>query len=102
MEASPSCFLKPLDRASWRSFDAAVVLILATVSVYNFVRRGPTAFEWPGNDMGCFFERHADPNFLPDDYFTNSVVQPSPRHVFGFLIIGLAQLLGTDWYGEQL
>lgn len=83
----------------WTPLHCALLLLLAAASIYNFVHRDPTAFEFPAVDMGCFFERQQDPAFLPHDYFTNSVSQPNPRYVFGFLVLGVAKLLGTDWYG---
>lgn len=87
------------ESSSWTPLQGAILLLLAAVSIYNFVRRDPTAFEWPAIDMGCFFERQADPAFLSNDYFTNSVAQPNPRHVFGYLVLGLSTVLRTDWYG---
>lgn len=89
---------REIDSRSWRSLDCLLLLILAAVSTYNFTRRGPTAFEWPGTDMACFYERLADPNFLPNDYYTNSIVAPNPRHVFGYFVVALARLFHTDWY----
>ena len=86
------------DTTRWRSLDSLLLMVLALVSVYNFVRRGPTAFEWPGTDMAVFYERQQDPTFLPNDYYTNSIAKPNPRHVFGYLVLGTARLFGADWY----
>ena len=80
------------------SLDCAIVLLLAAISVNNFVHRAPTAFEWPSTDMAPFYERQQDPQFLPNDYYTNSISQPNPRLVFGYSIVGLARLFDTDWY----
>src|SRR5687768_6936110 len=82
----------------WQSLDCVILIVLAAVSVYSFVRRGPTAFEWPGTDMAVFYERQQDPNFLPNDYYTNSIAKPNPRHVFGYFVVGTAKIFGTDWY----
>ncbi|MCE9544728.1 MAG: hypothetical protein K8T25_04310, partial [Planctomycetia bacterium] len=79
--------------------DCLFVLLLAGVSLVNFVHRGATAFEWPGSDMACFFERQRDPSFLHSDYFTNASCQPNPRFVFGYSVLALAKVLDTDWYG---
>ena len=86
-------------RTDWVPIQCAILLLLASVSIYNFVRRDATAFEFPAIDMGCFFERQQDASFLTGDYFTNSLSQPNPRFVFGFFVLGVAKLLGTDWYG---
>lgn len=83
---------------SWRSIDAGIVACLIALSIASFLRRGPTAFEWPAIDMAACYERAADPAFLQHDYFTNSASEPNPRHVFGNLVIGLTRLLQTDWY----
>ena len=85
-------------RRSLQSLDCAVALLLAAISVNNFVHHAPTAFEWPGTDMAPFYERQQDPQFLPNDYYTNSISQPNPRLVFGYAVVGLARLFHTDWY----
>jgi hypothetical protein len=85
-------------RRSRQSLDCVVALLLAAISVNNFVHHAPTAFEWPGTDMAPFYERQQDPQFLPNDYYTNSISQPNPRLVFGNSIVGLARLFHTDWY----
>lgn len=72
--------------------------IIALVSLVFFWAAGPTAFQWPGTDMGPFFERYADPNFASTDFFTNTSSLPNPRHVFGFLVIGIGTLFDLDWY----
>jgi hypothetical protein len=91
--ADDQCTRRPL-----LSLDCAVALLLAAISVNNFVHHAPTAFEWPGTDMAPFYERQQDPQFLPNDYYTNSISQPNPRLVFGYAVVGLARLFHTDWY----
>ncbi|MCI0492235.1 MAG: hypothetical protein L0Z07_04785 [Planctomycetes bacterium] len=83
---------------SRRSLECLLLILLAAVSSYSFIRRGPTAFEWPGTDMACFYERQKDPSFLPNDYYTNSIAKPNPRHVFGYFVVAVARVFHTDWY----
>jgi hypothetical protein len=66
--------------------------------IYFYFTGNVSAFEWPSIDMGPFFERYVDPNFLLNDFFTNSSVQPNPRHIFGYFIIALTEIFATDWY----
>lgn len=74
------------------------MVLLSLASVTHFVSQGATAVDWPAFDMGPFFERAADPTFLPNDFFTEASSQPNPRFVFGYLVIGLTKLCATDWY----
>jgi hypothetical protein len=97
-QPGPQFFDASVQRA-YLGADCLVVVVLAVLSVYGFVRRGATAFEWPAVDMACYFERQVDPTFLADDYFTNSISKSNPRHVFGQFVLGLAWLTGDDWYG---
>ena len=85
-------------RWNWAAIDAGLIAILISVSLFNFVRRGPTAWEWPAIDMAVLYERAIAPDFLTDDYFTNSVSASNPRHVFGYSVIALTRLLGADWF----
>lgn len=71
---------------------------LAIVSLVFFWANGPTAFQWPGTDMGPFFERYTDPGFASTDFFTNTSSLPNPRHIFGFFVIGTGALFDLDWY----
>lgn len=76
----------------------ASTVLIGAISLFFFLHNGPTAFEWPGTDMGPFFERQADPAFAEHDYFTNTSSLPNPRHVFGYAVVGLGTVFGTDWY----
>ena len=92
-------YFDPSVQRAYLGADCLVVVVLAALSMYGFVRRGATAFEWPAVDMACYFQRQEDPAFLADDYFTNSISKSNPRHVFGQLVLGLAWLTGDNWYG---
>lgn len=85
-------------RWSWSSIDAGIVALLIALSIAIFLNRGPTAYDWPAIDMAAFYERQADPAFLPHDDFTNAASQPNPRLIFGNLVLGLIELFRTDWY----
>lgn len=48
--------------------------------------------------MAPFYERAQNPNFVPNDFFTNSSSQPNPRWIFGYIVIALSEIFNTDWY----
>lgn len=74
------------------------ITVISCYSLYVFVKSGPTSFEWPGIDMGPFFERYANSNFSPNDFFTNASSKVNPRFVFGYTIILLQKIFYTNWY----
>ncbi len=74
------------------------VITVSVVSFGTFLNRSATAFEWPGIDMGPFFERTLDPNFAPNDFFTNASLLSSPRHVFGYSVLGIGKIFNLSWY----
>lgn len=74
------------------------VSIIASVAFSIYLVNHPSAFGLPPIDMGPFLERQVDPNFAPNDFFTNASMLPSPRHVFGYTVVGLTKLFHTDWY----
>lgn len=76
----------------------ACVFILSTVSVLLFINNGPTAYEWPALDMAPFFERQANQNFLPNDFFTNVSSEANPRFIFGYFVIAINKTLNNNWY----
>jgi len=57
-----------------------------------------TAYEYPSIDMAAFFERANDPDYLTNDFYTNSISEPNPRWIFGYFVLALAFIFGTDWY----
>lgn len=61
-----------------------------------------TAFEWPSIDMGPFFERLRDSQFLPNDFIVNSMNDPNPRWIFGYQVVGLMKLFNIDWHSAFL
>src|SRR5688500_5794656 len=76
------------------------ILILITWAFFHFLfikspeplLPSPSAFEWPAIDMMVYFEREADPQFLQNDFFTNSSHELSPRQIFGGIITTLTKI----------
>lgn len=58
----------------------------------------PTAYTWGEQDMMPFFERVFDPNYLSNDFFTNTTITKNPRWVFGYLVLSLSWLTTLPWY----
>lgn len=81
------------------SINLTYITILIVVSFLQFLFKGHTAYVWPAIDMVPFFERYFDDSFLLSDFYTNSISnEPNPRWPFGYLVIGLSELLKTNWY----
>lgn len=87
-----------LENKAFINLQIILVIILTLVSIYLFIAHNPSAYDWPAIDMGPFFERQADPSFLPQDFFTNSSSLTNPRFIFGYLIISISNLFGITWY----
>lgn len=75
-----------------------LMIVIATASFLGFEREGGSAFLWPAIDMAPFFERHADPQALANDFFSTTSSLPNPRHIFGYVVIALNSLIGGHWY----
>jgi hypothetical protein len=73
-------------------------IMLSLLGLLVWITNSPTAYEWPAIDMSPFFMRHAAPHVLQNDFFANASSQPSPRHVFGWVVVWIAALLNGDWY----
>jgi hypothetical protein len=58
----------------------------------------PTAFEWPAVDMMVYFERAINPNFLSNDFFTNTSHELSPRMIFGEIVMYFTTWFHADYY----
>ncbi len=58
----------------------------------------PTAYTWGEQDMMPFFERVFDPNYLANDFFTNTTTQKNPRWVYGYFIVAISWLTNLSWY----
>ena len=75
------------------------LFLTATVSFLWFVRNLGTAYDWPATDIIPMINRYFDSSYLLNDFFTNaSSNEPNPRWPFVYLIAGLADLLGINWY----
>lgn len=81
---------------------AALTVLICALLFSPFPQVGfvpePTAFEWPTADQFFSLERALDPNFVPNDFTTNSTSDISPRMFHTKLILGLANLFNTDYY----
>lgn len=74
------------------------IITLGATSCLFFLSNNPTAFVWPGIDMGPYLERQFDATFAVNDFFTNTSSFPNPRHIFGSIIVTITKFLQTDWY----
>lgn len=61
-----------------------------------------SAFEWPSVDMGPFFERVKDSQFLANDFAVDSMNQPNPRWIFGYQVLGLMNVFALNWHQALL
>jgi len=79
--------------------DKSIVCIIGFYSLFlllagNYV----TIFNSPDIDMVVFYERFANPNFLPNDFHTNAISTPNPRLIFGYFIGYLTKIFSCEWY----
>lgn len=73
---------------------------LAIAAIFGFLgfMVEPTAYTWGEQDMMPFFERAFDPDFLTNDFFTNTTVTKNPRWVYGYFIVAVSWITGLPWY----
>jgi hypothetical protein len=73
---------------------------LAITAFFGFLgfMMQPTAYTWGEQDMMPFFERVFDPNFLTNDFFTNTTEAKNPRWVYGYFIVALSWITTLPWY----
>lgn len=73
---------------------------LAIAAIFGFLGfiMQPTAYTWGEQDMMPFFERIFDPNYLSNDFFTNTTTSKNPRWIYGYFIIVLARISTVSWY----
>ncbi len=72
--------------------------LLGLISLASHALQGwMSLLEYPTQDMWAFFLRATDPSFAPGDFYTDCSSAPSPRLVFGRLVLGLAGLTGQGW-----
>ncbi len=60
--------------------------------------RPPTAYQWPAIDMFPYFLIRTGEASLSSDFFSQCSVLPSPRHIFGAMVLSLAASLRLHWY----
>lgn len=71
-------------------------LIIIAVLFFSF--EGITAFD-TSLDIYPFFERELDPNYLINDFYTNSISNEfNPKIIWGKFITIPAKLLSVNWY----
>lgn len=93
--------MQAISRLSGRTTDGLAVFMLGGYSLLQFVRKSGTAWDWPALDMAPLVARQLDASFLANDFFTNASAEPNARHVFGHVLLTVAQLLGGDWYAAM-
>ncbi|MCL6274282.1 hypothetical protein M3P19_09690 [Muricauda sp. 2012CJ35-5] len=73
---------------------------MAIVAFFGFLgfMIQPTAFTWGEQDMMPFLERFFNPEFLAEDFFTNSTVIKNPRWVYGYFLVTIVKFSGISWY----
>lgn len=73
---------------------------LAIAAFFGFLgfMMQPTAYTWGEQDMMPFFERIFAPNYLTNDFFTNTTMTKNPRWVYGYFIIALSWVTTLPWY----
>ena len=82
-----------------KRFDDSIIIIgLLLLSGFYIYYRNLTAFDWPVLDMGTFWEREGDPNFLKNDFFANASSDLNPRHFYGNFVLMLSRVFNVSWY----
>lgn len=77
---------------------AITVLLCCLLEIFRLRMSNLTAYEWPGLDMFPFFEHQLNSSILKNDFFTQASLTPNPRHVYGWFVLYLSDLLGKDYY----
>lgn len=73
--------------------------IISIISLLIFLFSSkPTAFEWGAVELGPFFERINDHNFLINDFFTNSFNYFNPKLFWGYFVVLLNNIFSTTWF----
>ena len=80
--------------------DSIIIIGLIFVSgIHIYCQKNLTAFDWPTLDMGPFWERDGNSNFLKNDFFANASSDLNPRHFHGHFVLMLSRVflmfLGT-------
>ena len=84
---------------NFNALDKSIACIIGFYSLFLwFFGVYVTIFNSPDIDMGVFYERFADPNFLPNDFYTNAISTPNPRFIFGYFIGYLTKIFSCEWY----
>ena len=96
-----NCMLSVSDKCNYSQQNiisiSSYMLLLSLVAVFHFIVTGNhTAFEATTTQDIPFILRLLNPDFLLNDFYTNSVVG-SPRLFFSYIVYGLVQL-GMSWY----
>ena len=83
-----------------KSLDDSVIVVglILLSGIYIYCHNTLTAFDWPVLDMGPFWERQNNSNFLINDFFTNASSDLNPRHFYGYFVLWLSHLLNLSWY----
>lgn len=77
----------------------SLVTFLLICSIVTFLIDGNNAFDWPLTDNFNFFLRFFNPDYLLNDFFTNSTSSDAnPRWVFQYVIALLSIFLNLDWF----
>jgi len=71
---------------------ASFILLLAFMGLFYQV-----AWQYPAIDSFPLIERLIDPNYLPNDFFTNTFKEFSPRLVSAKIIVWLSQVLNVEY-----
>lgn len=71
---------------------ASFILLLAFMGLFYQV-----AWQYPVIDSFPLIERLIDPNYLPNDFFTNTFKEFSPRLVSAKIIVWLSQVLNIEY-----
>jgi hypothetical protein len=84
--------------SDFKKLDWSVGVVIAFASLLFACISGFTAYQYNEIDMLPFWERMANPDFLPNDFFTNASVSPNSRQVWGYLVVFISKLTGAHWY----
>lgn len=77
--------------------DLNLVLLIMIVFPFHTIATS-SVFAWTALDNFPYFARLENPDFVHDDFTTNTIETPNPRMIFVKTFHFLAQVLGQPWY----
>jgi len=79
----------------------AILFLVATALIVQITDTFVTGFKWPAADIIPLVQQLLGQPTPPSDFFTRASVEPNPRHVFAWIVVGVSKIFHGD-IGEAL